>query len=82
VNYHRPAPGGVALETIAAKVDSGDWIINGVKDYVASTDRRVVRGPGQIPGIRAQGAAGFGGCTGLTVQAHEKPWPHGLWWRA
>lgn len=79
VNYHRPAPDDVALETVAAKVDSGDWIINGVKDYVANAPIAalfavLVKIPGHpVPKVLLVPAD----APGLTVRAHEKPWPHG-----
>jgi alkylation response protein AidB-like acyl-CoA dehydrogenase len=79
VNYHRPAPADVALETVAAKVASGEWIINGVKDYVANAPIAalfavLVKIPGQpLPKVLLVPAD----APGLTVLAHEKPWPHG-----
>jgi butyryl-CoA dehydrogenase len=79
VNYHRPAPADVALETIAVKTASGEWIINGVKDYVANAPIAalfavVVEIPGQlVPKVLLVPAD----APGLTVRAHEKPWPHG-----
>jgi len=79
VNYHRPAPADVALETSAIKAASGEWIINGVKDYVANAPIAalfavVVKIPGQaVPKVLLVPAD----APGITIRAHEKPWPHG-----
>ena len=79
VNYHRPAPPDVALETVAAKAASGEWIINGVKDYVANAPIAAlftvtVKIPGQpVPKVLLVPAD----APGLIVRVHEKPWSHG-----
>jgi len=79
VNYHRPAPPDVALETVAAKAASGEWIINGAKDYVANAPIAAlfavtVKIPGQpVPKVLLVPAD----APGLIVRVHEKPWSHG-----
>src|SRR5262245_14084077 len=79
VNYHRAAPPDVALETVAAKTASGEWIINGVKDYVANAPIAAlfavtVKIPGQpMPKVLLVPVD----APGLFVRAHEKPWSHG-----
>jgi alkylation response protein AidB-like acyl-CoA dehydrogenase len=79
VNYHRPAPPDVALETVAAKAASGEWIINGAKDYVANAPIAAlfavtVKIPGQpVPKVLLVPAD----APGLIVRVHENPWSHG-----
>jgi len=79
VNYHRAAPPDVALETVAAKTASGEWTINGVKDYVANAPIAAlfavtVKIPGQpAPKVLLVSAD----APGLIVRVHEKPWSHG-----
>src|SRR5215510_3100581 len=79
VNYHRPAPPDVAIETVAAKAASGEWIINGAKDYVANAPIAAlfaitVKIPGQpVPRVLLVPAD----APGLIVRIHEEPWPHG-----
>jgi alkylation response protein AidB-like acyl-CoA dehydrogenase len=79
VNYHRPAAPDTAPKTTAAKA-GGEWIVNGVKDCVANApiaglfavlvqidgrpERGVILVPADAPGV--------------SVQAQEKPWPHGV----
>ena len=77
VNYHRPVAADAKVSTVAVKAPSGEWVINGVKDYVVNApiaklfavlvsidgQPKVVLVPADAPGI--------------TVQAHAKPWAHG-----
>jgi butyryl-CoA dehydrogenase len=78
VNYHRPAPADAGVKTVAAKAANGEWVINGAKDYVANAPIAglfavLVNIPGQpVPKVLLVPAD----APGLTVRAHDKPWPH------
>jgi alkylation response protein AidB-like acyl-CoA dehydrogenase len=79
VNYHRPTLTDATVKAVAVKAANGEWIINGAKDYVANApiaalfavlvkiagqpNPRVLLVPADAPG--------------LSVRAHDKPWPHG-----
>lgn len=79
VNYHRAALTDTVVKTVAVKAANGEWIINGVKDYVANAPIAalfavLVKIPGQstsrvllVPSDSA----------GLSVRRHERPWLHG-----
>lgn len=79
LNYHRPAETEAAVTTVAAKATSGEWIINGIKDYVANAPIAtlfavLVKIPGQpMPKVLLVPAD----APGLSVRGHEKPWLHG-----
>ena len=79
VNYHRPAQADAVPTTTAVKATSGEWVINGTKDWVANAPIAglfavLVQMPGRhAPGVLLVPA----GTTGLEVRAHDKPWRHG-----
>jgi alkylation response protein AidB-like acyl-CoA dehydrogenase len=79
VNYHRPAANGVAVKTTAVKAANGEWIVNGVKGCVinapvAALFAVLVKLPGEAsPKVLLVPAD----APGISVRAHEQPWPHG-----
>ncbi len=79
VNYHRPAVTDTVVKTAAVKAANGEWIINGLKDYVANAPIAalfavLVKIPGQAsPKVLLVPAD----ASGVSLQEHEKPWQHG-----
>jgi alkylation response protein AidB-like acyl-CoA dehydrogenase len=76
VNYHRPAS-DTKVSTVAAKAPNGEWVINGVKDYVVNAPIAKlfavlvsIAGQPKVVLVPADAA-------GITVQAHVRPWAHG-----
>ncbi len=79
VNYHRPVAAGRDVKTTAVKSQSGDWIVNGVKDCVANAPLArlyavEVAIPGR-PGTRVVLVPAD--APGLTARPHERAWRHG-----
>jgi butyryl-CoA dehydrogenase len=79
VNYHRPASSGAAINAAAVKTAKGEWVINGVKDFVANAPIAalfavLVKIPGQSD---AKVLLVPADAPGLSVRAHEQPWQHG-----
>jgi alkylation response protein AidB-like acyl-CoA dehydrogenase len=79
VSYHSPVATESAMTTVAAKANSGEWIINGVKDCVANAPIAalfavLVTIPGRLGASVLLVPAD---APGLTVRTHEKPWRHG-----
>ena len=79
VNYHRPVADALKVATVAARAANGDWVVNGVKSYVANAPIArlfavLVATPERAsPGVLLVPA----GAPGMTVRAHERPWAHG-----
>jgi alkylation response protein AidB-like acyl-CoA dehydrogenase len=78
VNYHRATTDAV-VKTVAVKAANGEWIINGVKDYVANAPIAalfavLVKIPGQSS---SRVLLVPSDSPGLSVRGHEKPWLHG-----
>jgi alkylation response protein AidB-like acyl-CoA dehydrogenase len=80
VNYHRPAKVDALPTTTADKAASGEWIINGTKDYVANAPiAGLFAVLVQIPGSDDAGVVLVpADAPGMAVQAHDKPWRHGV----
>jgi butyryl-CoA dehydrogenase len=79
VNYHRAALTDAEVKTVAVKAANGEWIINGVKDYVpnapiAALFAVLVKIPGQSS---SRVLLVPSDSPGLSVRGHEKPWLHG-----
>ena len=78
VNYHRPVQPSAEVKTTAAK-PGNEWVIDGVKDYVANAPIAalfavLVKIPGQAsPKVLLVPAD----APGVSVRAQGKPWPHG-----
>ena len=79
VNYHRAARSDTVVKTSAVKAANGEFVINGVKDYVANAPIAalfavLVKIPGQSkPKVLLVPAD----APGLGIREHEKPWQHG-----
>ena len=79
VNYHRAALTHAVVKTVAVKAANGEWVINGLKDYVvnapiAALFAVLVKIPGQSS-LRVLLVPSDS--PGLSVRGHEKPWLHG-----
>jgi len=79
VNYHRLASAATAVATVATKSANGEWVVNGVKDYVVNAPIAklfavLVRIPGQAD---AKVVLVPADAPGVAVRAHDKPWAHG-----
>jgi len=77
INYHRPAAAATAVKTAAVK-SGNDFIVNGVKDYVANAPVAglfavLVEIAGRGAGVLLVPA----NAPGVGVQAHEQAWHHG-----
>jgi alkylation response protein AidB-like acyl-CoA dehydrogenase len=79
VNYCRPALTDAVIKTVAVKTASGEWIINGVKDYVANAPIAAlfavlvkIPGPSSTRVLLVPSDA-----PGLSIRGHENPWLHG-----
>jgi len=77
INYHRPAATATAVKTAAVK-SGNDFIVNGVKDYVANAPVAglfavLVEIAGRGAGVLLVPA----NAPGVGVQAHEQAWHHG-----
>jgi len=78
-NYHRATTIDPLVKTVAVKAANGEWIINGVKDYVANAPIAalfavLVRVPGQSS---SRVLLVPSDSQGLGVRRHENPWMHG-----
>ena len=79
VNYHRPASANTGVKTTAVKAASGEWVVNGIKGFVANAPIAalfavLVKVPGQ-PGAKVLLMPAD--APGLSVREHDKPWQHG-----
>ena len=77
INYHRPAAAATAVKTAAVK-SGNDFVVNGVKDYVANAPVAglfavLVEIAGRGAGVLLVPA----NAPGVGVQAHEQAWHHG-----
>jgi len=79
VNYHRANLTNPAVKTLATKAANGEWIINGVKDFVANAPIAALF----AVLVKIPGQAGFrvllvpSDAPGCSVRRHENPWMHG-----
>jgi len=79
VNYHRPVVTDGAVKTAAIKAANGDWIVNGIKTFIANAPIAalfavLVKISGQSnPSVLLVPAD----TPGLRVRGHETPWYHG-----
>jgi alkylation response protein AidB-like acyl-CoA dehydrogenase len=80
VNYHRPAKVDALPTTTAVEAASGQWVINGTKDCVANAP--IAGLFAVLVQIRGRHDAGVvlvpSGAPGMTVQALDNPWRHGV----
>ncbi len=79
VNYHRPDSIDLTLDTTATKGGDG-WVINGVKDCVANAPiAGLFAVTAAIPGRTGAGVLLVpADAAGLTVEAHDAAWQHGV----
>ena len=75
-NYHRPVTIGSLPNTTAIRSDSGDWIVNGIKDGVAGAQLAALFAVHvQIPERPASSVLLVpADVSGLTVAPHENAW--------
>ncbi len=80
INYHRPTRSDAVPTTTAVKAASGEWVVSGTKDSVANAPiAGLFAVLVQIPGRHDAGVVLVpADAPGVAVQAHDKPWRHGV----
>lgn len=83
VNYHRPAVTGGVVKTTAVKQSNGDWLVNGVKNFIINAPLAgliavQVKTDPKAPGMNGVSALLVTpDMPGLTIKEHDPGWYHG-----
>ena len=76
--YHRPNVANASYKTTAVRDNNGDWVINGVKNFITSAPIAKLIAVHVRTGSRESGAAGMSSflvphdTPGLTIREHDK----------
>jgi len=77
-NYHQPNVPGASYKTTAVRDSNGDWVINGVKNFITSAPIAKLIAVHVRTGSAQAGTLGMstllvpGGTPGLTIREHDK----------
>ncbi len=77
-NYHRPNVAGAGYKTTAVRERNGDWVINGVKNFITSAPIAKLIAVHVRTGSAQDGTLGMstllvpGDAPGLTIREHDK----------
>jgi len=85
IHYHRPERTAVAVKTTATRQSNGDWVVNGIKNFVANAPLAKLIAVQVRTDPNASGANGVStllvtpGTPGLTIKEHDtaSAWYHG-----
>jgi alkylation response protein AidB-like acyl-CoA dehydrogenase len=83
INYHRPAVTEGVVKTTAVKQSNGDWLVNGVKNFITNAPLAgliavQVKTDPKAPGMNGVSTLLVTPDTpGLTIKEHDQGWYHG-----